>query len=108
MHGVAFDIETRSGTLFFILDALVGGHLSFTVISSKPSGASTLSLHVLNFLANRLGGKRVRGTGGSDQVGFLLRCVKRIDPVALKKRWEKARAHHTSWPESGGITIATS
>ncbi len=55
MRGIAFDIKNRVGTLFYLIDSIVGGAISILCIGSTRIKSIELAVHALTFLSREFG-----------------------------------------------------
>ena len=55
MHGIAFDYERKTGILFFLVDSVIGGILSFIVVAETRIKAIEFSIHSLSFILRNFG-----------------------------------------------------
>jgi hypothetical protein len=55
MHRVVFDIENKTGTLFFMLDSIMGGAVSILCIGSSRRKVLDYAIHALNFINQQFG-----------------------------------------------------
>eukprot|EP01032_Pedospumella_encystans_P030027 gene30027-33888_t len=55
MRGIAFDIKNRVGSLFFMVDSVVGGMLSLLCIGSTRKKSLEIVIHTLSFIAREFG-----------------------------------------------------
>lgn len=55
MRGIAFDIQNRVGSLFFMVDSIVGGVLSLLCIGSTRKKSLEIVVHTLSFISREFG-----------------------------------------------------
>ncbi len=55
MRGIAFDVNNRVGSLFFMVDSVVGGALSLLCIGSSRKKSLEIVVHTLSFIAREFG-----------------------------------------------------
>jgi hypothetical protein len=55
MRGIAFDISNRVGTLFFMVDSVVGGALSLLCVGSTRKKSIEIAIHTLSFISREFG-----------------------------------------------------
>jgi sulfur transfer protein SufE len=55
MRGIAFDINNRVGTLFFLVDSIVGGAISVLCIGMTRKKSLEIAVHTLSFIAREFG-----------------------------------------------------
>ena len=55
MRGIAFDIVNRVGSLFFMVDSIVGGTISLLCIGSTRKKSVEIALHTLSFISREFG-----------------------------------------------------
>jgi hypothetical protein len=55
MRGIAFDMSNRSGTLFFVVDSVVGGAVSILCIGATRKKATLQMINVLTFISQQFG-----------------------------------------------------
>ena len=55
MKGVGFDVEARVGTLFFRIDAMVGGSMSTLLIANTRKKVLDTAIHTLSFVVEQFG-----------------------------------------------------
>ena len=73
MHGIAYDSNRRVGTLFFLIDSIVGsGAVSIMCISTTRQKVMELAVHVLSFISQQFGKDHHHGSGGrGNSIGML-------------------------------------
>lgn len=85
---VVFDRESRTGTLFFPVDALVGGSVSTLSISSSPAKALDTAIHALHFVMSQFGRVTVgdrRGMCSSYLLSSVLSTLREIKRKGSRK-----------------------
>jgi hypothetical protein len=65
MHGIAFDYERKTGILFFLVDSVIGGMLSFIVVAETRIKSLEFSIHALTFILRNFGKPDERDTTNS-------------------------------------------
>ena len=55
MNGVGLDVESRSGTLFFHIDAMIGGSISTLCMANSRRRAVDVAIHTLSFIIDHFG-----------------------------------------------------
>lgn len=55
MRGISFDIDTQIGTLFFLVDAVVGGAVNIFVMSSSRKRCLELAIFTLSVVCQQFG-----------------------------------------------------
>lgn len=55
MHGIAFDYERKTGILFFLVDSVIGGMLSFISVAETRIKSIEFSIHALTFILRNFG-----------------------------------------------------
>jgi len=55
MRGIAFDMNNRSGTLFFVIDSVVGGAVSVLCVGTTRKKATAQVINALTFVAQQFG-----------------------------------------------------
>jgi len=55
MRGIAFDLSNRSGTLFFVIDSVVGGAVSVLCVGVTRKKATAQVINVLTFVSQQFG-----------------------------------------------------
>jgi len=55
MHGVLYDANFGSGTLFFLLDSVIGGAVSVLCIGNSRFRAIEIAVQTLTFISNQCG-----------------------------------------------------
>jgi len=55
LHGIAFDHEKKTGILFFFVDSVIGGMLSFISIAETRIKSIEFSIHALSFILRNFG-----------------------------------------------------
>ncbi len=55
MRGIGFDPDQSVGTLFFLIDAIVGGAVSILCIADSRKKAMESALHTLDFISQQFG-----------------------------------------------------
>lgn len=55
MRGIGFDVEQSIGTLFFLVDAIVGGAVSMLCVADTRKKAIGTAIHTLEFVSNQFG-----------------------------------------------------
>jgi len=89
MHGIAFDYERKTGILFFLVDSVIGGVLSFISIAETRIKSIEFSIHALSFILRNFGKPDERDmTNGWCNMNSVLRSLK----VALKVEVARSRA----------------
>jgi hypothetical protein len=63
MRGVAFDVQSKSGPLFHLVDAIVSGIVSSSCIAQTRKRALEIAINTLNFIASQFGKKSFAGDG---------------------------------------------
>ena len=66
MRGIAFDTNERVGVLFFLIDTIVGGAISFVCIANSKFRALEQAVHTLSFVVTQFGKEKGNGHGVSD------------------------------------------
>jgi hypothetical protein len=84
MRGVAFDTESRVGTLFYVLDGIVGGAVSMVCIGNTRERAITTALHMAQVLNTQFGVENTSGLRLWMNASSVLSGIKRVH-----KQWEK-------------------
>jgi hypothetical protein len=84
---VGFDRDSRTGTLFFLVDASVGGSVSTLCIGSSPAKAIDIAIHTLHFVISQYGRLAVdeRNSRSSDHLTSILSTLKAIKRKDNKK-----------------------
>lgn len=72
MRGVAYDIEARTGTIFFLVDSIVGGVLSLVSIGNTRQKATQHAAHAVNFVTQQFGREMVEGHRPWDNLSSIL------------------------------------
>lgn len=62
MNSIAFNYETKTGILFFLVDSIVSGALSCLIISDTRSKAIECAIHTLTFILKNFGKDDVSDT----------------------------------------------
>jgi hypothetical protein len=55
MRGVSFDIQTRIGSLFFLVDSIIGGAVSLLTVADTRKKSVDLAIHALSFVTQQFG-----------------------------------------------------
>ena len=55
MHGVLYDANFGSGTLFFLVDSIVGGAISILCIGNSRFRAIEIAVQTLSFISKQFG-----------------------------------------------------
>jgi hypothetical protein len=55
MHGIAYDHEKKTGILFFFVDSVIGGMLSFLTVAETRIKSIEFSIHALSFILRNFG-----------------------------------------------------
>ena len=66
MRGIVFDAQNKIGTLFLLVDSIVGGAISFICVSRSKIKALELTVQVLTFVIRNFG----VDTGASESRNF--------------------------------------
>ena len=66
MRGLAFDTAQRTGVLFFLVDTIVGGAISFVCVAHSRFRALELAVQCLSFVTTQFGKERNQGHGVAD------------------------------------------
>jgi hypothetical protein len=84
---VGFDRDSRTGTLFILVDASVGGSVSTLCISSSHAKAIDIAIHALHFVISQYGRLAVdeRNSRSSDQLTSILSTLKATKRKCSKK-----------------------
>eukprot|EP01034_Spumella_vulgaris_P021953 gene21953-28033_t len=77
MRGIAFDLQNRVGTLFFLLDAIVGGAVSILCIASSRRKTVELTLHTLSFISQQFGKDTTSGLRKCENLTTILINLKK-------------------------------
>lgn len=89
MHGIAFDYERKTGILFFFVDSVIGGMISFIVIAETRIKSLEYSIHCLTFILRNFGKPDERDmTNSWCNLNNILKSLK----SALKLEVGRARA----------------
>lgn len=62
MDGISFDTQAFSGTIFFLVDGVKSGCVSFICIEKSRKEVLHQALHVLSFISQRFGKSRTKKT----------------------------------------------
>jgi hypothetical protein len=65
MHGIAFDYERKTGILFFLVDSVIGGMLSFIAVAETRIKSIEFTIHALSFILRNFGKPDERDTTNS-------------------------------------------
>lgn len=91
MHGIAFDYERKTGILFFLVDSVIGGMLSFIAVAETRIKSIEFSIHALTFILRNFG--KVDGSLSSTTNSWCsLNNVLRSLKSSLKLEVGRARA----------------
>ena len=66
MRGIAFDPNERVGTLFFLVDTVVGGAVSFVCVANSRFRALEQAVSCLSFITSQFGKEKGQGQNTSD------------------------------------------
>ena len=84
MRGVAFDMQSKSGTLFHLVDAVVGGIVSICCTGYTRRRSLEITVVTLTFIASQFGRKQFEGSRSNFDLQIIVAHVK-----ALLKRMDK-------------------
>lgn len=84
---VGFARESRTGTLFLLEDAYIGGSVSTLCISSSPAKAIDIAIHALHFVISQYGRPAIDERNGksSDHLSSILSSLKAMKRKVSKK-----------------------
>ena len=78
MRGIAFDVQNKLGTLFFLLDTIVGGAISILCIGATRRKAFELAIHTMSFIAQQFGKDDTSGQRRCDNLTTILINTKKL------------------------------
>lgn len=78
MRGIAFDVNNRVGTLFFMLDSVVGGALSIMCIGSTRKKSIEVAVHTLSFISREFGMDTVTNPHRAENLTSMLINMKKL------------------------------
>ena len=78
MRGIAFDMQNRVGSLFFLLDTIVGGAVSMLCIGSSRRKSMELALHTLSFISQQFGKDSESGQRSCENLTGMLINLKKV------------------------------
>jgi hypothetical protein len=78
MRGVAFDVVSKSGTLFHLIDAVISGIISISCIAPTRKRALEISINTLTFIATQFGRKSFEGDRGVADLQTILAQLKYV------------------------------
>ncbi|KAJ1427719.1 hypothetical protein B484DRAFT_419614 [Ochromonadaceae sp. CCMP2298] len=78
MRGIAFDVKNRVGTLFFLLDSVVGGAVSVLCIGATRKKSIEITIHTLTFVAREFGMDSVTSPHRADNCTNMLISLKKL------------------------------
>lgn len=94
MRGIAFDAAEGAGTLFFLVDTIVGGAISFMCVANSRFRALEQAVQCLSFVTMQFGKEKKQGHNVADArnlcsiLMFMRRAYKleekRIGPLSKK------------------------
>lgn len=78
MRGIAFDLHEKTGTLFHLVDAIVGGVVSISTIATTREKSVAIAITTLSFIAKQFGKESYGGSARrwSDLQEILLQLKK--------------------------------
>lgn len=76
MKGISFDRYLKVGTIFFLIDSIIGGRLSILVLASSRRKSIKLAIHSLNFIIQQYGKADFNEINAWDQVTSILSKLK--------------------------------
>lgn len=85
MRGIAFDVSTRTGTLFFLVDSIVGGVISLACVGNGRLKASQAAVHSVEFVWKQFGKDSLEGPRPCDNLQSIL--------IRLKKSLKRDLQH---------------
>lgn len=72
MRGIAFDIKHKQGSLFFVVDSVVGGIVSLLCIGSTRRKSIELAIHALTFVSQQFGKDHTKDIKKCENLTFTL------------------------------------
>ena len=78
MEGIAFDAKTQTGTIFFFVDSIIGGGISFMCIAKSKKKVVFMVIQLLTFVSLRFGKEMKEETRHWDQVPSMLSYMRGV------------------------------
>ena len=89
MNGIGFDPETLTGTVFFRIDAMVGGSISTLTIGKTRKKSIDAAIHVLSFIAGNFRKINVEDDGGGPSWECLISILSTLQFFAKNENKNK-------------------
>lgn len=78
MEGIAFDAKTYTGVLFFLIESIIGGGISFMCIAKSKKKVVIMAIQLLTFVSLRFGKEMKEEARQWHQVPSMLSTMRRV------------------------------
>lgn len=78
MRGIAFDLANKQGTIFFVVDSIVGGAVSMICVANTRKKATAQMINALTFISQQFGKDHESDQRRWDNLSTILTNMKKI------------------------------